>query len=225
MEYNRNWHALEHNWSRINTLQCNASPTRRLTISSIPVVYIHLPCALSPMDSAINSPSFDNIFSARDDDDRPVYQSDEDDLDYEPSELGEAGDVDDDEMDTDSDEAAEDAGIGAADDDDGVENEFSFYTRNTRGLKSKLDGKLAERVHAVLQTMADVGLNLPLFLDAVSWGSDDCVQDARIRYARSSLMNSEELPGILRRWWKPPRSKLSGKSRTQAANVVVEAFA
>ncbi|KAJ6566730.1 hypothetical protein B0H19DRAFT_1025346 [Mycena capillaripes] len=43
--------------------------------------------------------------------------------------------------------------------------------------------------------MQDVGLPLPLFLDALSWGDAECIAD------------KDELPGILERWHKPPRAR------------------
>ena len=40
------------------------------------------------------------------------------------------------------------------------------------------------------------GLNLTIFLDALSWGDLDC-NSPKIRYARTGLLLSEELPSIL----------------------------
>lgn len=73
--------------------------------------------------------------------------------------------------------------------------------------------------------MSKIGLSLAGFLDAVSWGDSDCTSDSQIRAARTSLMNSPRLPGILHRWWKPPRSSASHKSRSVAARPVMEEFA
>ncbi|OAX34726.1 hypothetical protein K503DRAFT_645542, partial [Rhizopogon vinicolor AM-OR11-026] len=58
------------------------------------------------------------------------------------------------------------------------------------------------KVEYILRCMDDVGLNLPIFLDLVSWGNPDCITNAKIRYERTALMVSEELPSILRRWHK-----------------------
>ncbi|KAI6152467.1 hypothetical protein BKA82DRAFT_4328382 [Pisolithus tinctorius] len=52
--------------------------------------------------------------------------------------------------------------------------------------------------------MDSVGLNLPLFLDFLSWGDQECVVNAKIRYEHTALMVSEELPGILEHWRSPP---------------------
>ncbi|KAJ6491935.1 hypothetical protein C8R45DRAFT_755404, partial [Mycena sanguinolenta] len=42
---------------------------------------------------------------------------------------------------------------------------------------------------------------------------------------RSALMHSKELPGILRRWWKPPRSPGSHHARPKGGREVLEDFA
>ncbi|KAF9231490.1 hypothetical protein BU15DRAFT_90901 [Melanogaster broomeanus] len=81
------------------------------------------------------------------------------------------------------------------------------------------------KVKHVLTQMAAVGLSLPGFLHAISWGDPGCVADSQVRGARTALMNSEELPFILQNWWKPPRSAASRKSRTKAARNVMEDFA
>ncbi|KAF7318340.1 hypothetical protein HMN09_00342800 [Mycena chlorophos] len=101
----------------------------------------------------------------------------------------------------------------------------SFLRLNTERLRAKLGGDVCGRVKTVLEAMDGAGLNLPIFLDAVSWGDAECIRDAKVRAARTSLMLSEELPGILRRWWKPPRISNSNKKRPQGGQVVMEAFA
>jgi hypothetical protein len=72
--------------------------------------------------------------------------------------------------------------------------------------------------------MDRLGINVPIFLDALSWGDAGCIQDAKVRYARSSLMNSKELPHILRCWWRPPRSAGKNK-RARGAGPTMESFA
>ena len=49
--------------------------------------------------------------------------------------------------------------------------------------------------------------------------------DPKIRAARTALMNSPELPVILKNWWMPPRSGASRKSQSQGAHSVLEEFA
>ncbi|KAK7006966.1 hypothetical protein R3P38DRAFT_2555094 [Favolaschia claudopus] len=51
----------------------------------------------------------------------------------------------------------------------------------------------------------------PIFLDALSWGDQACISSKVVQYARTSLMTSEELPGILERWYRPPRHKSGGQ--------------
>ncbi|KAJ7774231.1 hypothetical protein DFH07DRAFT_732844, partial [Mycena maculata] len=80
-------------------------------------------------------------------------------------------------------------------------------------------------VKKVLTVMAGLGLSLPVFLDALSWGDRDCTLDAAVRNARTGLLNSPELPIILRRWHKPPRPPKSKKHRPQGAKSVMEGFA
>jgi hypothetical protein len=92
-------------------------------------------------------------------------------------------------------------------------------------LRANLEGKnLAELIKAVLIFMDGLGINLSIFLDGLSWGDVGCIQDAKIRYERSALMNSKELPGILRRWWKPPRPTGLKKQRPRGAAQVMKGF-
>ncbi|KAJ7930381.1 hypothetical protein B0H13DRAFT_2228277 [Mycena leptocephala] len=49
------------------------------------------------------------------------------------------------------------------------------------------------------------GLDLPIFLNAVCWGNEACISDHAIQSARTGLMVSDELPGILRPCYNPPR--------------------
>jgi hypothetical protein len=90
------------------------------------------------------------------------------------------------------------------------------------GLRDK---NIALIVWAILGTMDSYGIDLPIFLDALSWGDPECIQNAKIRYERSTLMNSAELPGILRRWWKPPRPVRSRNRRPKGARSAMEHFA
>jgi len=97
---------------------------------------------------------------------------------------------------------------------------------NTRRLREMLTANTAAtKVRAVLERMEAVGLDLPIFLDLLSWGDDSCIQDAKIRYQRTALMFSEELPSILRRWRKPPRPKSSHDPRPRGARTTMESFA
>lgn len=93
----------------------------------------------------------------------------------------------------------------------------------TRSLREQLDGPLLEKVTNVLRFMDAQGLNLTIFLDALSWGDPDC-NSPKIRYARTGLLLSEELPLILQRWWKPPRVPGSPHARFQGATAALDNF-
>lgn len=69
--------------------------------------------------------------------------------------------------------------------------------------------ELAEKIHGILAHISRAGLTLGSFLHAVSWGDTGCVHDPQIRAARTTLMNSPELPVILKNWWMPPRTSTS----------------
>ena len=89
-------------------------------------------------------------------------------------------------------------------------------------LRDRLQGDIVDKVCHILRVMEQLGLNLTLFLDAVSWGDPKCVSNPIIRNARSGLMISTELPTILRRWWRPPR--VHGR-RVLGASQAMEDFA
>ncbi|TBU61762.1 hypothetical protein BD310DRAFT_768892, partial [Dichomitus squalens] len=83
------------------------------------------------------------------------------------------------------------------------------------------------RVKSILAYMDSVDMNLPLFLDALSWGDTACITDPKVRYERSALVGSEELPRILERWYKVPRASASRSHhvRPQGARKALEEFA
>ena len=85
--------------------------------------------------------------------------------------------------------------------------------------------ELAEKIRGILAHISRAGLTLGSFLHAVSWGDAGCVRDPQIRAARTALMNSPELPVILKNWWMPPRTSTSRKSRPQGAHSILEEFA
>ncbi|KAI6140218.1 hypothetical protein BKA82DRAFT_4331999 [Pisolithus tinctorius] len=94
-------------------------------------------------------------------------------------------------------------------DTDNTQNQMPSHPiqiENTRRLKGVLAGNIAEKVLTVLPCMDSVGLNLPLFLDFLSWGDQECIVNAKIRYECTALMVSKELPGILECWRSPPRA-------------------
>lgn len=72
---------------------------------------------------------------------------------------------------------------------------------------------IAIRVRSILDHIETVGLDLPIFLDAVCWGNGHLVANGRAKSERSALMNSQELPQILERWEKrSPRASAVLKS-------------
>jgi len=95
---------------------------------------------------------------------------------------------------------------------------------HTRQLQDGLSTNAATNVASVLHYMNSLGLNLPLFLDLLSWGDQDCIAHPKIRYERSALMASEELPSILSRWHKPPHTQTSTHRRAQGAKYPLECF-
>src|SRR5580693_6921846 len=64
--------------------------------------------------------------------------------------------------------------------------------------------------------MDSQSINLPIFLDALSWGDPGCHSNPKVQYARTALMVSDKLPGILERWYKPPRTQREKKGRQPA---------
>jgi hypothetical protein len=100
-----------------------------------------------------------------------------------------------------------------SDDDEDTQRNVSICVENTRLKKEKLEGDLTAKVRDILDYISTLGLDLPLFLDAVSWGSPQSHSDRKIQYARTSLLASEELPRILQRWFRPPRTMKERKGR------------
>ncbi|KAI0744525.1 hypothetical protein C8Q76DRAFT_804787 [Earliella scabrosa] len=103
--------------------------------------------------------------------------------------------------------------------------------QQTHALRARLENSqflsMVERVCAVLKYMEDLEMNLPIFLDALSWGDDDCIVNPKVQYARTALMVSEELPRILDRWYKVPHASTSRTRhvRPQGARKALEKFA
>jgi hypothetical protein len=85
-------------------------------------------------------------------------------------------------------------------------------------------GDIAERVVNILQYMENLHINLPIFLWAISWNVEALVSNPQVRFARTTLMLSEELPGILTHWHQPPRQHNAGV-RTKAAKLAMTEWA
>ncbi|KAH6877028.1 hypothetical protein BKA70DRAFT_1127733 [Coprinopsis sp. MPI-PUGE-AT-0042] len=107
-----------------------------------------------------------------------------------------------------------------------VEVNVDFVRRSTASKLSKLNSEsIYEAVKRVNNAMGESpAIDLPIYLDAVSWGSEECIRDASIRFQRSALLHSSQLPGILDRWETPPRSS-SGITRPVGASNALESFA
>lgn len=111
-----------------------------------------------------------------------------------------------------------------SEDDTPVPNASPIY-QCTQMLGTALSGQnLCQKVVRVLETMEREGIDLPLFLDAISWGDAECISNDRVRYARTALMGSRQLPGILKRWYNPPRTKSKGQ-RAKGGHDQMEKFA
>ena len=99
-------------------------------------------------------------------------------------------------------------------DDTGFDNRRSEVGDNLRKRTGKRRADaggpegIAARVRVVLDRIDEVGLDLPIFLDAVCWGNGQLVVDGKAKHERSALMHSEELPRILERCKKnSPQAK------------------
>lgn len=79
------------------------------------------------------------------------------------------------------------------------------HTANRRkAIRGEED--LKTRVLAVLRCIDETGLDLAIFLDALSWGCDAVTGDSVAKYQRGLLMNSIELPQIIDRWERRSKS-------------------
>ncbi|TEB22623.1 hypothetical protein FA13DRAFT_1798708 [Coprinellus micaceus] len=95
----------------------------------------------------------------------------------------------------------------------------------TASKKSKLTPH--ETYLAILRTVRTMRHNkidLPIFLEGLSWGNEECINDGDIKNERTSLLHGEELPCILRTWHTPPRTG-AGTKRLAGAKSVMEVFA
>jgi hypothetical protein len=100
------------------------------------------------------------------------------------------------------------------------------HLRQTNACRRHLEasGDIVERVVKILQLMEELHVNLPIFLWAISWNVEELISNPQARFARTSLMISDELPGILTHWHQPPRQHNAGV-RTKAAKLAMTNWA
>lgn len=97
--------------------------------------------------------------------------------------------------------------------------------RSTASKKQNLTPQMTyNAVKETVKTMNENRIDLPIFLEAVSWGNEACIRDEEVKFQRTSLLHSRELPEILRKWHKPPRTS-EGMTRPTGAKATTEAFA
>lgn len=117
-------------------------------------------------------------------------------------------------------------GQSSSDDDNALPPDASPIYQQTQRLGRALAGQnLCPKVLKVLETMDQEGIDLPLFLDAPSWGDAECISNAKVRYARTGLLGSLQLPRILKRWHNPPCDKQNKGQRSAGAHETLENFA
>ncbi|KAF6746516.1 hypothetical protein DFP72DRAFT_823129 [Ephemerocybe angulata] len=88
-----------------------------------------------------------------------------------------------------------------------VEDQYIRHTRAKR--EQKTPHQIYQACTTLIAHMKALGLDLPIFLDAVFWGNDEAIDDRDIQYERTVFLRSLELPRILENWRKPPRSSHS----------------
>ncbi|KAJ7195700.1 hypothetical protein GGX14DRAFT_320717, partial [Mycena pura] len=86
-------------------------------------------------------------------------------------------------------------------------------------------GLRARKIWNVLRYMEQEDISLASLLDGISWGDEECTQNAQLRADRTRLLDSPELPQILKRWWYPPRSRGGNRKRPKGAKVAMQQFA
>ncbi|KAJ7613153.1 hypothetical protein FB45DRAFT_1036681 [Roridomyces roridus] len=132
------------------------------------------------------------------DDPTTVLPTEEDPLFYDLPEDGSYPEDSDDDSDYDPniDTAAE-----SDVEDEMPDTQPSFFVNNTQRLRASVGNDLCKKVQAVLASMDAVGIDLPIFLDALSWGDADCIGNGKVRNEyRVELENKGlrrvKLPGI-----------------------------
>lgn len=104
-----------------------------------------------------------------------------------------------------------------------------FHLHHTQVMRERLALSGLSKlhcVHRILAYMAELNFNLPILLDTILWGDDECISDSKIQYERTALMVSEEFPRILDHCYKVPRSSMSASHfvRPKGAQQALESF-
>ncbi|CDO73891.1 hypothetical protein BN946_scf185016.g48 [Trametes cinnabarina] len=96
-------------------------------------------------------------------------------------------------------------------------------TKTYRQFHDRL-GSLTTCVLSILRYMRELKLDLPLLLWAISYEIPELIDDDLAKFERTALLSSEELPALLRTWYKPPRGHSRGV-RSKGASAALEDFA
>jgi hypothetical protein len=91
-------------------------------------------------------------------------------------------------------------------------------------LATKTTAEITEKCRNVLKYMNSEALDLTAFLYYISWTIPEAIKDGTIKFARTALMCSEELPRILENWYRPPREHGRG-IRTHGAQQAMDRWA
>ncbi|KAI0085660.1 hypothetical protein BDY19DRAFT_996563 [Irpex rosettiformis] len=94
----------------------------------------------------------------------------------------------------------------------------------TRELSLLSDKDIALKMVDIINFMAEKGMDVATFLHYLSWNVQVPVhmasEEGVIRHARTALMSSPQLSGIIEHWLKPPRKHLKGISTLGAKDVL-----
>ncbi|KAI0085960.1 hypothetical protein BDY19DRAFT_870850, partial [Irpex rosettiformis] len=93
-----------------------------------------------------------------------------------------------------------------------------------RELSQLSDKDIALKMVDIINFMAEKGMGVATFLHYLSWNVQVPVhmasEEGVIRHARTALMSSPQLSGIIEHWLKPPRKHLKGISTLGAKDVL-----
>jgi hypothetical protein len=110
------------------------------------------------------------------------------------------------------------------------EDGSKFRTRTAK-LRSELErlDRVESAIAGVLKSFRDNNIDLPLFLDYISYSDHPAVKTSSLSNsvlaARTALLYSNELPGILRRWHSRPTQHGKGMSSDTPGRRTMQAFA